>query len=129
MLNCEIVITGGKEEKALMEQLAQLIPNGKIGPSQLGVRSFAALIDQADLLVCNDTGPFHLACALNKPVVGIYSSTDPAVCGPLHPTRATVISKPPTCTPCLKRGCLSPFCFLQIGVEEVLEGCLKALTK
>ncbi len=34
------------------------------------------------LLVAGDTGPLHLACALGKPVVGIYGPTDPSRNGP-----------------------------------------------
>jgi hypothetical protein len=31
---------------------------------------------------CGDTGPLHLAAALDRPVVGIYGPTDPARNGP-----------------------------------------------
>jgi heptosyltransferase-1 len=33
-------------------------------------------------VVAGDTGPLHLACALGKPVVGIYGPTDPTRNGP-----------------------------------------------
>ena len=34
------------------------------------------------LVIAGDTGPLHLACALGKPVVGIYGPTDPGRNGP-----------------------------------------------
>ena len=34
------------------------------------------------LVIAGDTGPLHLACALGKPVVGIYGPTDPRRNGP-----------------------------------------------
>jgi len=39
---------------------------------------------RASLAIAGDTGPLHLACALGKPVVGIYGPTDPARNGPFH---------------------------------------------
>jgi len=78
-------------------------------------------------LICNDTGPVHLACALDRPVVALYSSTDPRLCGPHKAKTAIAVSKRPSCDPCLKRKCHSPFCFLQIGVDEVVESSLKII--
>ena len=114
--SCEILITG--TETALMTQIASNIPGAHIDkPRPLG--EFAALLNQMDLVVANDTGPFHLACALNKPVIGIYASTDPALCGPHKAEKAVIVSRRISCDPCLKRKCRQPFCFLQIGVDEV----------
>ena len=41
-----------------------------------------ALTRRATLVIGGDTGPVHLACALGKPVVGIYGPTDPGRNGP-----------------------------------------------
>jgi ADP-heptose:LPS heptosyltransferase len=103
-----------------MEEVARQIPGAHLDEPNRSLRSFAALLNQIDLLICNDTGPFHLACALHRPVIGIYASTDPALCGPHQAPHARVIARRSTCTPCLKRKCRQPFCFLQIGTEEVL---------
>jgi len=40
------------------------------------------LTRKSSLLIAGDTGPLHLACALGKPVVGIFGPTDPARNGP-----------------------------------------------
>jgi heptosyltransferase-1 len=45
------------------------------------------------LAVGGDTGPVHLACALGRPVVGIYGPTDPARNGP-YGTRFKVLRSP-----------------------------------
>jgi heptosyltransferase I len=37
---------------------------------------------RASLVIAGDTGPLHLACALGKPVVGIFGPTDPTRNGP-----------------------------------------------
>lgn len=126
-LNCEILITGTKEERPLMEEIAAQIPGATLDEPNRNLHSFAALLNQMDLLISNDTGPVHLACALNRPVIAIYASTDPALCGPHKAQRAIAISRRASCDPCLKRKCRLPFCFLQIGPEEVLKAAEKLI--
>lgn len=125
---CEILITGTKEERGLMEEIGAKIPGAHIDEPGRSLRSFAALLMQMDLLVSNDTGPVHLASALDRPIVGIYSSTDPALCGPHQARCAVAISRRAACNPCLKRKCREPFCFLQIGPEEVLAASNQLVT-
>lgn len=116
---CEILITGNPEEKPLMEQIAAQIPGAHLYEAGTSLRSFAVLLEQIDLLISNDTGPVHLACALSRPVIALYSATNPQLCGPLAAPRSLAIAKPPTCSPCLKKKCREPFCLLQISPAEV----------
>jgi ADP-heptose:LPS heptosyltransferase len=51
---------------------------------QLGVRELIALISGARLFVGNDSGPAHIASALQRPTVVIFSLTDPVQWRPLH---------------------------------------------
>jgi heptosyltransferase-1 len=41
-----------------------------------------ALLRRAGLVIAGDSGPLHLAAALERPVVGLYGPTDPARNGP-----------------------------------------------
>lgn len=123
-LSCQILITGGKEELPLMQELHQIIPGSKIADHTLPLRAFAATLNAMDLVICNDSGPFHLASALHTPTIAIYSPTDPALCGPYHSSSSFVCAKPRSCNPCLRRSCQEPFCLLQIGPEEVIEKAL-----
>jgi len=52
-----------------------------------------ALTRRITVAIGGDTGPLHLACALGKPVVGIYGPTDPKRNGP-HGTRFRVLRNP-----------------------------------
>ena len=52
-----------------------------------------ALTRRVCLAIAGDTGPLHLACALSKPVVGIFGPTDPARNGP-YGTRFRVLRSP-----------------------------------
>jgi heptosyltransferase I len=46
------------------------------------VGQLIALVRRAALVIGGDTGPLHLAAALERPVVGLYGPTDPARNGP-----------------------------------------------
>ncbi len=127
--SCEILITGNASEKQLMEETASRIPGAQLYETKSTLRSFASLLEQMDLLISNDTGPVHLACALGTPVIALYSSTDPRLCGPHLAKNAIALYKKATCTPCLKRKCRTPFCFLQFGAQEVLNAALNLLEK
>ncbi len=47
-----------------------------------GLKELYALIKAADLLICPDSGPLHMAVAAGTPVVGLYASSNPARTGP-----------------------------------------------
>lgn len=69
------------------------------------IRQLAALLERAALVVSNDTGVLHLACALRRPVVALFGPTSPAITGPLgDPSRTVVMHHPNGCpvVPCLQ---------------------------
>jgi lipopolysaccharide heptosyltransferase II len=124
--DCEIFLTGTRTEEPILYKIRQQLPNARIVSSS-SIRFLGAFLEQMDLVLSNDTGPFHLACALNRLAIGLYVSTNPSLCGPYLAPRAIAISAEPTCTPCLKRRCRDPFCFLQISPEQVIDACKKLL--
>jgi heptosyltransferase-1 len=78
-----VVINSGPAE----EQLAHAIAESSSGAARvlsLNLAELIAVTRRASLAIAGDTGPLHLACALGKPVVGIYGPTDPARNGPFH---------------------------------------------
>jgi len=129
---CHIVITGNSEEKPLVDKIAASIPHAIPLAGRLPLRTSAALIKKMALMVSNDTGPMHVAFAMHTPTVVLFGPTDPALCGPLTSSgtgsRATVLAKPRTCTPCLGKKCRDPFCMLQISVDDVYHSALRSLS-
>lgn len=55
---------------------------------RLPLRELAAVIAHAEAAVGVDTGLIHLAAALNKPTVAVYTDTDPSLTGVLGPDAA-----------------------------------------
>lgn len=48
---------------------------------KLRINALAAIIQRAEAIIGVDTGLAHLAVALNKPVIAIYTDTDPSLTG------------------------------------------------
>lgn len=87
-----VLINAGPSE----EQLADVIVKGTSGaaiPLSVPLDQLIALMRRIALCVAGDTGPLHLACALGRPVVGIYGPTDPSRNGPFG-TRFKVLRSP-----------------------------------
>jgi heptosyltransferase-1 len=62
-------------------------------PVACSLPQLIAINRRVALAIGGDTGPIHLACALGRPVVGIYGPTDPARNGP-YGTRFKVLRSP-----------------------------------
>lgn len=79
----QVILTGGPGDydKYLAEQIMNVVPainlTGKTRPKQL-----LAVISKADVVLCPDTGPSHMATAVNTPVVALHAVTNPFVSGP-----------------------------------------------
>ncbi|MBA3341155.1 MAG: glycosyltransferase family 9 protein [Gemmatimonadaceae bacterium] len=46
------------------------------------IREMMALLEQSDMLLCNDSGPMHIATALGVPVVAVFRTGNPGWYGP-----------------------------------------------
>lgn len=80
----EPVLAGGRSERELQTE-AQLRATMPFAPrSTLGcpLRELVGILDSAALVVSPDTGPLHLAVALERPVIGLYGFLDPRRVGP-----------------------------------------------
>lgn len=72
----------------------------------------------ARFMVCNDTGPMHIAAALGIPVFALFGPTNPLRTGP-YGANNTVIRKDIPCSPCYRKNCKTAECMDMIKIEEV----------
>jgi lipopolysaccharide heptosyltransferase II len=95
----------------------------------LPVREFMAVLAKCRLLICNDSGPMHIATALGVPVVAIFGPTEPLWFGPLGPGHQVIIQPGFWCRPCFDY-CLfdQPYCLRTIDVDMVYRASSAALT-
>ncbi len=69
-----IVVTGVPAEQPLVDELADRIGRRDrlVRATGLSLAGLLGLLADADLIVSNDTGPLHLAVAVDTPTVGIF---------------------------------------------------------
>jgi len=68
--------------------------------SEASFDRYKAMISRADVMLTPDSGPMHLASALDTKVVAFFSMKDPGDCGPyMDPERFTILRSEDTATP------------------------------
>jgi len=87
-----VLVNAGPSEETMAEAI-RTQSDGAASPVNCSLAQLIALTRRVTLMVAGDTGPLHLACALGRPVVGIYGPTDPARNGP-YGTRFKVLRSP-----------------------------------
>ncbi len=76
----QVVISGGPTpiERQYGEEISQRCqhrPLNLVGKTDL--KQLLALLDRATVVVAPDSGPAHMATAVNTPVIGLYATTNP----------------------------------------------------
>ncbi len=129
----EIVLLGGKNEQYLCQIIEKQI-NGEIInlSGQKTIIETAKIIDEADVLITNDTGLMHIAAARQTPIVAIFGSSVREL--GFYPFRCKfiIVEKDIWCRPCSHIGrdfCpLIHFdCMKKITVKDVLNAVGKML--
>ena len=94
----------------------------------LNFRSFLSVLSRCHLLVCNDSGPMHLANLLAVPVVAVFGSTNPVWFGPRRAEDRIVIRPEFWCRPCFDY-CIfeEPYCLRTITPEITMASVREAL--
>lgn len=134
--DCRIVLTGSSAERALAEHIAALLDVDLrarlwIAAGSLPLEELPALMQSLAVLVTGDTGPMHMALALDTPVVALFAPSDWQRSGPAYALeRHSIIQKTLTCDPCLSKRCpyAEPLCMQAIGVDEVEAAVLARLS-
>jgi heptosyltransferase-2 len=105
-LDAPVVVLGGRDDAALADQVVAAAPGRAYSAAgTLGLRTSAALIARAGVLVTNDSAPLHLATAVGTPVVAIFGPTVPAFgFGPRGPRDVIVEHPSLACRPCSAHG-------------------------
>lgn len=75
----QILVVGTKRERSLTQRIAREMGAGGVGlAGETRLGELGALIQQARMLVTNDSGPYHLAAALNVPTVLLFGPGFPS---------------------------------------------------
>jgi len=126
----KILIFGGEKDRQDINQVVSFIkvPFYKID-NLVSLRQLMALIKTCDLFISNDTGPMHLAVALEVPVIVLFGPQTPLRYGPWMPKKAAVFYKNLPCSPCPHHTdkCKDNRCMKAIKIEEVFSAAVSLL--
>jgi len=124
------VITGSKNDFAIGQKISDSSSGNTVNLcGKTDLKNLIALIEGASAVVTNDSGPMHIAKAMNVPIVALFGPTDPEKTGPYGwkgNNTIRVITADVPCRPCFKRKCTDPLCMQDISVDTVY-GALKEL--
>ena len=123
-------VAPNSEEKDIARQIVDISKHKPInlGDTTVGLGELKARIAVADLVVCNDTGPRHIAIGLKRKVITLVGPNDPAWTDSGYADEVFIKGDAP-CAPCDKPVCResSHFCMEAITVEMVCNASAKAL--
>lgn len=130
----KIVIIGGPADiKTVKEAEAGMLHKPIILSEGHSLGEVAALLKRCKMFISNDSGPVHIAVAVDTPVISIFGRIDPGLSperwGPVGPNDI-VIHKDVGCKYCKAHNCEINFkCLDAITVEDVLNAAEALLKK
>ena len=127
-LEAKIVIAGSIQEMELIHEIRKSMKNPSLEATGFSLQKLSALLSKSDVVVTNDSGPMHVAAAMETPVVALFGPTDPRRTGPFT-KNCLVIHSDLECMPCFRKPCSQKSfkCMESITVEDVFEGVKKLL--
>jgi lipopolysaccharide heptosyltransferase I len=123
-LGLKTVLAGAPDAAAMAPSLPGVL--NLAGKTTL--RQLVALLEKADLVIGNDTGPMHIAAALGRPLVTMFGPTSPVQTGP-YKRMDSVVQLDIPCSPCFSRTCSHQSCLWQLRMEPVLRLAEKQLSR
>jgi len=132
-----ILLTGSPADRPMVAGVASQLQDIRAVDTAgaLDVVELAALLSMLDVFVTSDTGPMHLAAALDTPVVALFGPADPRRYGP-RATHERILRVDLPCSPCGQvrlppvrcRGHV-PDCMDGIGVAAVVAAATDLLDR
>ncbi|ACZ41069.1 glycosyl transferase family 9 [Thermobaculum terrenum ATCC BAA-798] len=127
-MGAEVVFTGAETELDLLTHIkSRMATEPKLFYGR-SLPELCALIEHADLVITNNTGPMHLAAALKTPVVALFALTNPPEQWRPWKVPHKLLFHEVDCRICYSRIC--PFeheCLAPVSPQEVLQASIDLL--
>lgn len=117
-----ILLLGGPAEASVGKQISEKmnVPHRNL-VGKTSIRELMAILSLCRLLLTNDSGPMHIATALNVPVVALFGPTDHTTTSPVGKL-SEIVKNEVECAPCLLRHCPTDHrCMTGISIDQVME--------
>jgi lipopolysaccharide heptosyltransferase II len=127
----KVILTGVHHHKEILQGVIQEASHPLISAvDQTNLKQLAALIKESHLYVGNDSGPTHLAQALQVPILAFYAAQHPDHTGPYGDGLKMLLYKNKGCAaPCYSQECEWKKCIDEITVEEAFQAASQLLVK
>lgn len=140
----QLLLLGGPEEAELHRHIIDIMHSEMPVRSMAGrgsIKVSAALLEQVDLFIGNDSALVHLAVAAGTPTVAIFGLTNARAWGPFADEKAgqqaVIVRLNLPCMPCFYRGhdlgtpegCATRDCLALLGVDPVATAARRLLKK
>ena len=128
VLGADVLIFGSRADIPLAEAVARAMGHTPVlVAGRTTLREFMALLAKCHLAITNDSGPMHLAAALQIPLLTIFGSTNERATGPVG-RRVRIIKRTVECSPCGHRQCPIDFrCMTGVSVDDVYKAALESV--
>ncbi len=123
--NSKVIITGGPKDFELMKNIKDLMKyTSVVTPLNSSLRHFLSVLNRSKLFIGVDSGPMHMAAAMNVKVVAILGPARSEAIGPYGKEHIIVTKQQNySCCPCSQTRCKIPEnnCVEAVTAEEVWE--------
>ncbi len=126
----KVILCGGPGDAARIRAIkACMKEEPLLMPEQMNLKQFAALLSMLDLLVCNNSGPLHLAAAVGTSTVSFMGPTDADQWWPVGEDHVVFRKNELSCIGCNLGYCKikTHECMRRISWEEVFQSIRERL--
>jgi heptosyltransferase-2 len=83
--NARVCFIGAPNEREYVRSVAELCetPRRHVLAGELSLRELLVLFAESKLVVSNDSGPMHLACLVDAPIIGLFFADTPTLFAPI----------------------------------------------
>lgn len=131
-LGARVLLLAGPDETELLDRVRSRCRDPVPAlTEEITVPELAAVLERADVFLCNDSGPMHLAAAVGTRVVALFGATDPVRWAPRG--RGHRVLRPGMPCPCVvPERCRPPdpykmWCVRRLEAREVARALARAL--
>ena len=121
-----LILTGGPGEEGPCRDLAAEKGRFLDLTGRTRIKTLAEVFRRAELVVCPDTGPMHLAAAVGTPVTALFGPTSDLRTGPFG-VGHQVLDAGSECRPCFRKVCDHTRCMNDLSPLTVFQNVVKKL--
>jgi heptosyltransferase-2 len=129
----QVLLHCGPAERTAANEIADRIGHPRVQSMgravELPLALSKAVLARASVVVSTDSGPRHIAVALDRPVIGLYGPTDPAWTTTYNQPEVALGVKNLACRGCWQKSCplVHNRCMRDLGVETVYGAVVGAM--